>query len=72
MSLSRKHFKALADIITNARALATDDLVTQDPAHVAGYRQALAFMERDIADFCADHNPNFDRARFLAACEPKE
>lgn len=31
---------------------------------------ALDAVQQSLADFCASHNPNFDRARFLAACEP--
>lgn len=29
-------------------------------------------LESAMASFCCGHNPNFDRQRFLYACEPKE
>ena len=63
MSLSRKHFQALADITRDARSAAT-----QPPFNNA--TDALDAVQQSLADFCSQHNPNFDRARFLAACEP--
>jgi hypothetical protein len=50
--MTRKHFSAMAKAI--AKAPITNEA-----------RKALA---RELAAICATTNPNFDRARFLAAC----
>lgn len=50
--MTRKHFSAIAKAIASASIDA--------PA-----RKAIA---RELAAICATTNPNFDRARFLAAC----
>lgn len=72
MSLSRKHFQALADII--AEAARTADSYRDNGPDFAAYATArmgsVQHIKHALADFCASHNPNFDRARFLAACEP--
>jgi hypothetical protein len=54
MSLSRKHFNALAKMVR----------------HTAenGGSVSAATLAHELADFCAAENPAFDRARFLAAC----
>jgi hypothetical protein len=58
--LTRKHFKALASILAEHANCAPDlDLCVQ------GIRE-------DIASYCARENPNFDRARFMAACQGSE
>lgn len=66
MSLSRKHFQALADIVRAAYVPENGE----ETANV-GYNLAVSDMADALADFCAQHNPNFDRARFLDACQPK-
>lgn len=50
--MTRKHFSAMAKAIA--------DTPMDEPV-----RKALA---RELAAICATTNPNFDRARFLAAC----
>ena len=51
--MSRKHFERLADIVR--RNLSVDAATRK---HVA----------EELAEFCAEQNPRFDRERFLAAC----
>lgn len=70
MSLSRKHFIALAKIVRELREHATLNVHGTD--HTRGMLAACDIVADDLARFCAPHNPSFDRARFLAACEPKE
>lgn len=73
MSLSRKHFQALADIVRDAYANA--DSYRPHGGNWEGYAtartDAVASIAQALADFCGQHNPNFDRARFLDACQPK-
>tara|TARA_R110000782_G_scaffold5831_4_gene20159 strand:+ start:2726 stop:2890 length:165 start_codon:yes stop_codon:yes gene_type:complete len=52
--MSRKHFQELAEIVKNSSNLSD----TQ-----------RAELARDIAVFCMDHNNNFNRQKFLDACE---
>jgi len=52
MSLSRKHFNELAEII-RVSGLGMPD-------HIE--------LARRMASFCAQHNPRFDYDRFMAAC----
>lgn len=60
--MSKKHFEALAAALKDNRP-------------VEGGMSFYQFSEEQwldgvgrIADVCARFNPNFDRARFLAAC----
>jgi hypothetical protein len=66
MSLSRKHYCAVAAIIANecerAPKQATEIFAR---GRIAGASNVAA----DIADYFASDNPQFDRARFLAACK---
>lgn len=70
MSLSRKHFQALADDIRvetqSARTIMVGDFER------TGMLNAISGMKWEIARMLEKTNPNFDRARFLAACEPSE
>jgi phage regulator Rha-like protein len=58
MSMSRKDFKALADILAD---------------HVPVQGEAVDIQHHDlvndIAAYCATTNPNFDRERFVAAAQ---
>ena len=56
MSLTRKHFIELARIVHEEKL----------PECL---RKSIA---EKLADFCAEHNPNFDREKFLKACEIRE
>jgi hypothetical protein len=60
--MSKKHFIELAEIIR----------VNSNPKlHGDEARQAVAQVAQDLADFCKRQNSNFDRARFLEACNVK-
>lgn len=55
MSMTRKNFNAIANA------------VNIDPADLSA-TALKRDIAKNIADVCADTNPNFDRARFLEAC----
>ena len=50
--MTRKHFKAIAEIINDAG----DDV------------DAVERLAGDLASYFKSENPNFDRDRFLTAC----
>ncbi len=56
--MNKKHFIALAAAIKEAYTDCTN------PEH----KQTVAFVAGKVARACADENPRFDDARFLAAC----
>lgn len=62
--MTRKHFEALAEAIRYAQCF--------NPWPSDAEREAAEVMRRtvanNVADVCAQANPRFDRARFLAAC----
>lgn len=65
MSLSRKHYEAVAEVIKSNIDAATDfDLGTE---HDEGYVHGCEWVARDLANYFAADNERFDRARFLAA-----
>jgi hypothetical protein len=53
--MTRKHFKALADMIKNEKNWGGD------PA-------TLAVVAESLATICKQSNPNFSRDKFLEAC----
>ena len=61
MSLSKKDFEGLAVIVANESAQSRG---TATPAGIV-----LDRIADKIANFCAQQNPNFNRAKFLAACQ---
>lgn len=56
--MTRKHFKALADALAATRP---------DPTFLPE-RDQWETTRDAVASTCRSFNPNFDRARFLAAC----
>jgi hypothetical protein len=54
--MTRKHYEAIAAVI-NATADAN-----------RGNAGVLLEVAQGIAEFCADENPAFNRARFISAC----
>lgn len=63
MSMTRKHFRAIADAVAEARR--ANDYDTTEPT--AGI-DAVDDVARNLADSLRQFNPSFDRARFLEAC----
>jgi hypothetical protein len=61
MSLSRKHFQDLADIIKETKRQFA--LHPEERPDIL-----LKELEDNIAFFCRKHNPSFDVARFEEAC----
>jgi len=61
MSLSRKHFQDLANILAQSRPSETR---VSDPEYFLWNQ-----LRRDLAVFCTRHNSRFDRQRFFAATE---
>lgn len=57
-NLTKKDFKAIADIIQTAVNQSTQKTGCESLTQVA----------KDLAAYCATTNPRFDRARFLNAC----
>lgn len=58
MAMSRKHYKALAEAIRAAHA------------HLAPpHNEVTRKLAHDVATFCGEDNPNFNRGRFLDACK---
>lgn len=72
MSISKRDFAAIADVLRHEReqaAAATHDAGTATTLTAAAYaRHRLDEAARALASYCAGQNPRFDRARFLAAC----
>jgi hypothetical protein len=56
--MTKKHFVELAQFMCNAKTFLT--------------RNAYVVLCYDMAELCAGSNPNFNRAKFLAACQIPE
>jgi hypothetical protein len=59
--MQKRHFNALASNLRHVRPDAAND---NSATALCGWTQAV----NAVADACRQFNPNFDRARFLAAC----
>lgn len=69
MTMSRKDFQAIADVIAynrNQTGLAPGQIHSNDV--LAGYIVALNDTAFALADVLRQSNPAFDRQRFLTAC----
>ena len=55
MSLTRKHFKGIADAVKETKRERPE-------------QAALDTLARKLASYLATTNPAFDRSKFLAAC----
>lgn len=58
--MTKKHFEALAAALKDASFMIPVGNRTADSQHI--------YDAKAVAGVCARFNPNFDRARFLAAC----
>jgi hypothetical protein len=64
MPLSRKHYCAVAAIIAERTYHNA-----QDPTYAEGWHAATSSVAHELAHMFASDNPQFDRAKFLAACK---
>ena len=55
--MTKKHFEALADALSKSRPIESIALAQWDQS------------VRDVARVCADSNSQFDRDKFVEACE---
>lgn len=60
--MSRKHFESLAAAVKNS----SEHLKGANHPEVVA--ATLSLVAHQVADACQQHNSNFDRSRFLAAC----
>jgi hypothetical protein len=65
--LTRKHFTAIADIISMSSGAYWGCEEAEKVQNVT-----LKTVSYIMADYFASENPNFDRARFLSACAHRE
>ena len=64
MSLTRKHFKQVADIIKGARGLAA----LTDGEYAKGVIRTCRIIENGLADYFSQENPYFQYGTFMEAC----
>jgi len=67
MSMTRKHFEAIASIVRDRKFDPDDKYLT--PGFKKGAEATRRSMAGALADYFRHENPNFDRERFLKACE---
>ena len=73
MSLSKKHFEAIAKIRERRyRLLPSVNHFPDDPSFCAGQLHELEEVVSELCEYFSYENPNFDRCRFTAACFPLE
>ena len=70
MSMSRKDFADLAQIIATERAYISKDYADVGEYAVKANKASLDRIANEIASICAKRNERFDRAKFLDACQP--
>lgn len=61
--MTKKHFKAIAEIIKQER-----ESTPGESRYEQGCVDTANSIGRELASFCATMNPRFDRAKFLTAC----
>ena len=66
MSMSKKDFIALADVVRSRKASQTFYNENRETMWAQGRRDGIAEMVASLADFCAAQNPRFNRTRWLA------
>ncbi len=59
--MTRKHFKVIAKIISNAKSRPFSN-------HPAG-KQAIKHFENELTDFCSNQNDYFNYGKFEEACK---
>ena len=69
MSMTKKHFEAIARVISTDAKLAFKDLdANPQDSFAAGKLYALRSVAGQFARLAAQDNPRFDTLRFLRAC----
>lgn len=58
-AFQKRHYEALATLMQRAKV-----------QHETDQQGGLDMLQRMLADMLGDDNPEFNRDRFLAACEP--
>jgi len=67
--LTKKDFKAVAEIIKNNTAMADDVVCLEtDPDFVFEVKAIRIAFATDFENYFATQNPRFDRERFMKAC----
>jgi len=62
--LSKKHYKAIAEIISQEL-----DFATTIDGHCPNCKYRIKTLAENLADYFEEDNPRFDRQKFLRACE---
>ena len=66
MSMTRKHFEAIAQLMRYAKR----DAVVSD--YYRGWEECRYIMAKGMAEICQEDSPNFNWKRFIEACEIEE
>ena len=69
--ITKKHFSKIAGCVANSVSDKIDKSQKtgwESDQAARAYKMAASQIALDLADFFADENPAFDRARFLNAC----
>ena len=61
MTLARRHFTQLAQMLKRARVQVHDEFA---PEEILGAMDIITVMERSLILFCEADSPTFDRAKF--------
>lgn len=71
--LTRKHFKGIAGCVSEVRERLDRDKVREEHTakEIAAMEKVLDVMSDVLADEMRQHNPNFNRDRFMEACGVK-
>ena len=67
MTLSRKHYEAVAEILASNVQPKTGYAVGFDEGWATGMEEMRQEVANDLAEYFASENPYFDRERFLKA-----
>ena len=68
MSMSRKHFEAIANSVHASRRVAGTFISDENTIAQKAYQLALDNVAYELAGKMESFNPIFDRQRFLEAC----
>ena len=69
---SRRHYEAIAATLATVYSNATRAGSVVDVLYQKGYQRGVEAVVAEMADIFEDDNPNFDRYRFIKACEVRK